>query len=96
MMRVGGTVFRGFEATEEAFSSGAKEGSFGDLFRQALNDTSDLQGNAKGLIEQFLRGEPVEVHQLMAASEEASISLEVLVELRNKLIEAYRTLMNMQ
>jgi flagellar hook-basal body complex protein FliE len=31
----------------------------------------------------------------MAASEEASISLEMLVELRNKLMDAYKTVMNM-
>jgi hypothetical protein len=44
----------------------------------------------------FLRGEPVELHQVMAAAEEASLSLELLVETRNKLTDAYRTLMNLQ
>jgi flagellar hook-basal body complex protein FliE len=48
------------------------------------------------MIAAFLRGEPVELHQVMAASEEASISLELMVEIRNKLIEAYRTVMNVQ
>ena len=44
----------------------------------------------------FLRGENVEMHQVMAASEEAGISLEMMVEVRNKFAEAYRTLINMQ
>jgi flagellar hook-basal body complex protein FliE len=69
---------------------------FGDLFRKAINDTSTLQDNAKDMIAAYLRGEPVELHQVMAASEEASISLELLVELRNKLTDAYRTVMNIQ
>jgi flagellar hook-basal body complex protein FliE len=61
-----------------------------------LNDTADIQDESRDLIAAFLRGEPVELHQLMAASEEAAISLQLLVELRNKLTDAYRTVMNMQ
>lgn len=72
------------------------DGSFGDLFTRALGDATELEGNAKDLITRFLRGEPVELHQIMAASEEASISLELLVEIRNKLTEAYRSVMNVQ
>src|SRR5262245_30057938 len=64
---------------------GPNEPSFGDMFAQVLNDTSGLEQNAKDLIGAFLRGEHVELHQVMAASEEASISLELLVEIRNKL-----------
>ena len=75
---------------------GATGPSFADLFKRALNDASGLEGEAKEMIGAFLRGEPVELHQVMAASEEASISLELLVEMRNKLTEAYRSVMNMQ
>ena len=44
----------------------------------------------------FLRGDAVDLHQVVAASEEASISLELLVEIRNKLADAYRTVMSIQ
>jgi len=70
--------------------------SFGDMFKKVLSDTSDLESGSRDLIQSFLRGEPVELHQVMAASEEASISLELLVELRNKLTDAYRAVMNVQ
>lgn len=70
--------------------------SFADVFKRVLGDTSELQGDARQLIEAFLRGEPVELHQVMAASQEAAISLELLVEIRNKLTAAYRTVMNIQ
>jgi flagellar hook-basal body complex protein FliE len=69
---------------------------FGDVFKRVVGDASALQDDARDLIAAFLRGEPVELHQVMAASEEASISLELLVEIRNKLTDAYRTVMNMQ
>lgn len=70
--------------------------SFGDLLGRALNDASDMQDHSKDMIAAFLRGEPVELHQVMAASEEASISLQLLVEMRNKLTDAYRTIMSVQ
>ncbi|MFZ5623216.1 MAG: flagellar hook-basal body complex protein FliE [Gemmatimonadota bacterium] len=74
----------------------AGEPSFGDVFRRAINDASAAQDGAKDMIASFLRGEPVELHQVMAASEEAQLSLEFLVEIRNKLAEAYRSVMNTQ
>jgi len=81
-----------YEATLSAKEPGGA--GFGDLFKRAINDTSGLQSDAKDMIGAFLRGEPVELHQVMAASEEAQISLELLVEIRNKLTEAYRSVMN--
>jgi len=73
-----------------------KTDSFADLFKKALNDASGLQEESQQMINAFVRGEPVEIHRVMAAAEEASISLELLVQIRNKLTEAYRTVMNMQ
>lgn len=70
--------------------------SFGQTLQEALGQVSSLQDRAKDAISAFLRGEPVEIHQVMAAAEEAGIALEMLIEVRNKLMEAYRTVMNMQ
>ena len=70
--------------------------SFGDTLTRALNEVSNTQDRAEDYVQKFMRGEPVELHQVMAATEEASLSLELLVELRNKLTEAYRTVMQMQ
>jgi len=97
-LRIGAPLTGPLERPEIAApqSGPAPGGSFGDLFKKALNDTSNMQDNAQDMIASYLRGEPVELHQVMAASEEASISLELLVELRNKLTEAYRTVMNIQ
>ncbi len=74
----------------------AADGSFADLLKKAVGDASDMQTDAQSMIGAFLRGEPVELHQVMAASQEAQISLELLVEIRNKLTDAYRTVMNLQ
>jgi flagellar hook-basal body complex protein FliE len=70
--------------------------SFSDTLKRALGEVSGAQDNATDEMQRFMRGEPVELHQVMAAAEEAGIALEMLVELRNKFTEAYRTLVNMQ
>jgi flagellar hook-basal body complex protein FliE len=69
--------------------------SFSDSLKRALNEVSSSQETAQDYIQRFVRGEPVELHQVMAAAEEASISLEMLVELRNKIMDAYRTVVSM-
>jgi flagellar hook-basal body complex protein FliE len=70
--------------------------SFADTLEKALGEVSELQGEARDAISAFLRGDPVEIHEVMAATEEAGIALEMLIEVRNKLTEAYRTVINMQ
>lgn len=77
--------------------TGAAQGpSFGDTLKQFVNDVSAQQDASSDLKDKFLRGEPVELHQVMAAGEEAQISLELMVTLRDKVAEAYRTLVSMQ
>ena len=73
----------------------ANGSSFGDTLKRVLNDVSATQDVSQDYIQRFVRGEPVELHQVMAAAEEASISLEMLVELRNKLTDAYKTVMQL-
>lgn len=75
---------------------GVEQPSFKDALERALGDVSALQSEAQDAIGAFLRGEPVEVHQVMAAAEEAGIALEMLIEIRNKLTEAYRSVIQMQ
>ena len=70
--------------------------SFGDTLKKAINEVSGAQDTAADYAGKFMRGEPVELHQVMAATEEAGIALETMVEIRNKFAEAYRTLVNMQ
>jgi flagellar hook-basal body complex protein FliE len=84
-------------ALDQFAPRGPEDGpSFADTLSRVVGDTSQMQDDATALIGRFVRGEPVELHQVMAASEEAGIALEFLVELRNKLTDAYRTVMNVQ
>ncbi|MEP7343995.1 MAG: flagellar hook-basal body complex protein FliE [Gemmatimonadaceae bacterium] len=70
--------------------------SFGDTLKRYVNQVSDTQDVASDLVQRFVNGEPVELHQVMAKTEEASLSLELMIEIRNKFTEAYRSVMAMQ
>lgn len=70
--------------------------SFADALKNAVGDVSSMQDKASDAIAAFVRGDPVELHDVMAATEEAGIALEALIEIRNKITEAYRTVINMQ
>jgi flagellar hook-basal body complex protein FliE len=84
--------------TPSMSAAGAANGgvSFGDTLKDALGEVSAAQDNATDKIQAFLRGDQVELHEVMAATEEAGIAVEMLVEVRNKFTEAYRTIINMQ
>ena len=70
--------------------------SFAETLTNAIGGVSEAQERSAAMTGAFVRGEQVELHQVMAAAEEASLSLELLVEVRNKFTEAYRTVINMQ
>jgi flagellar hook-basal body complex protein FliE len=69
---------------------------FGDVLTRAVNEVSAAQDLSGETTRRFLNGEPVELHQVMAASAEAGIALDTMIELRNKVVDAYRTVMSMQ
>ncbi|MGH7504823.1 MAG: flagellar hook-basal body complex protein FliE [Longimicrobiales bacterium] len=90
-------ALRGPDSRWRSFGPRGEGGaSFVDSLKQALGDVSALQEGAKDAIGAFLRGEPVELHEVMAATEEAGIALEMLIEIRNKITDAYRAVIGMQ
>jgi flagellar hook-basal body complex protein FliE len=70
--------------------------SFKDTFTRAMNTVTDTRDYSADLTQRFAAGEQVELHSVMAASEEAGLALDLAIEMRNKVVEAYRALINMQ
>jgi flagellar hook-basal body complex protein FliE len=70
--------------------------AFGDLLKSSINAVNDLQQTSGQLKTAFELGEPgVDLAQVMIASQKASVSFQAMVQVRNKLIEAYKDVMNM-
>lgn len=70
--------------------------SFGQIVSQKLEEANSLQKDADQLTESFLLGGPVEIHQMLIAMEKADLALRQTVEIRNKMVEAYKQIANMQ
>jgi flagellar hook-basal body complex protein FliE len=68
---------------------------FGDVIKQAIKRVSDMQIRADQSVEQLLKGE-TGIHETMIASQKADISLRLLLQVRNKVMDAYREVMRMQ
>jgi len=70
--------------------------SFGDLLTQSINQVSRLQHEADASINDLAAGKQTDIHQTMIAVEKAEVSFELLMQIRNKVIAAYETIMRTQ
>jgi flagellar hook-basal body complex protein FliE len=70
--------------------------TWGHMVQQMVMDVNSKQKSAAEQVSDVLRGGPTPVHQAMIASEEAGLSFEMLNEMRNKLVDAYQQVMQMQ
>jgi len=70
--------------------------SFGSLLGQMVQDVNARQGAATQALQDLQAGKNVSLHQAVIAMEEASVSFQLMVEVRNKLLDSYQELMRMQ
>ena len=67
--------------------------SFSDTLKRYISDANDLQISADRDIQRMIAGEDIDAHEVMTAVEKASMSFEMVMEIRNKMLEAYREVM---
>lgn len=80
-------------------SNDTKDRSFDDVFQSMLGmveETNELQNSAESAEIQFALGDSVNTHDLQIAQEKANTALQYTVAVRDKLLEAYKEIMNMQ
>ncbi len=70
-------------------------GSFQNLLSGFVNEVSQKQFAAGEAVNGLLSGKNVSLHQTMISMEEASVSFQLMVEVRNKLLDSYQELMRM-
>lgn len=73
-----------------------KSNNFLDTLKEKLNEVNDKQIEADDLTQKFIKGEEDDVHKVMLSTEEAKMSLELAVQIRNKLVDAYEEFNRMQ
>ncbi|MBB6282157.1 MULTISPECIES: flagellar hook-basal body complex protein FliE [Geobacillus] len=82
-------------AAQSPVKPAAVQKQFAAFLKEALNNVNDAQIQADALTEKLVRGENVQLHDVMIAAQKASITLQLTLEIRNKAIEAYQEMMRM-
>lgn len=70
--------------------------SFGDLLKNSLQHVNRVQMETDQAVNQVITGEETNIHQVMIAMEKASLSLELMTQVRNKVLAAYDEIKRMQ
>ena len=83
-------------STQTIAPPAAQGASFGNVIGELVHDVSAKQATAGNAVQGLISGQNVSLHQTMIAMEEASVSFQLMVEVRNKLLESYQELMRMQ
>ena len=75
---------------------GKPQGAFGDVLKQAVTEINQLQNSADRAITGVQLGQSGSIHEAMIAIEKADISFRAMMQVRNKILEAYQEIMRMQ
>lgn len=73
-----------------------KGNSFKNIIRDELEKVNQEQIKADQLTEGFISGQVEDLHDVLIATEEARLSLELAVQIRNKCVEGFKEINNMQ
>ena len=91
--RITGSLATTANNAQEADKKGI---DFGKILSQKLDQVNNMQAYADEMTESFISGQAEDLHTVMIATEEARLSLELAVQIRNKMVEAYQELNRMQ
>ncbi len=72
------------------------EGSFAAELHSAVSRVDKAMSESNGLTQRLLRGENVELHTVALRAQEASLQFDMLLQVRNRLIQGYQEIMRLQ
>jgi flagellar hook-basal body complex protein FliE len=71
-------------------------GGFQDVLASAIQQVEAVQQNASQSVERFLTGDGEELHTTILATQQADLSMDLFLQMRNKVVSAYQEIMRMQ
>jgi flagellar hook-basal body complex protein FliE len=74
----------------------SESGGFQDLLLRTWQDTQQLTGNSRAAVESSLIGDDLAMVETFTAMRESDIALRLMMQVRNKLIDAYQELQQMR
>ncbi|AQS59825.1 flagellar hook-basal body complex protein FliE [Desulforamulus ferrireducens] len=69
---------------------------FGEVLNKAINHLNQTQIQADKAMQDFLVGDIQDIHQVTIPMQEAKLTMQLAVEVRNKIVEAYQEISRMQ
>jgi len=69
---------------------------FSAMLSDALENVNNLQTESTKATESFINGETDNIHSVMLTSSKANLALQMTIQVRNKVMDAYNEIMNMQ
>lgn len=87
---------RQIESPLSPTDSGVAGKSFGQLLNDSLEKVNDMQLQADRGAKELVAGRNKNIHETMLLMEQADMSYRLAMQVRNKVIEAYREIMRMQ
>lgn len=77
-------------------SAQQSESSFSNILTQAIDNIEETEAEVQLANDGLLTGETDDIHTALIASQKAEIAVSLAVEVRNRVLEAYNSVMNMQ
>ena len=74
----------------------AKGSGFFDVLQKSMEEVNVNQLEADGAIKDLVAGKNKNIHETMLAIQKADLSLKTMMQVRNKILEAYKEIMRMQ
>ncbi len=84
-----------FQPAGQASEAGATSQFMGSL-KDAINSINEAQLGASNAVEQLVTGQTQNIHQAMVALQQADVSFQLMMQVRNKLVAAYEEIQRMQ
>ncbi len=84
----------GMDAASEVGEAGGS--SFSDMLKSSIGKVNEMQTQADTAIGELVAGRTKNIHETMLAIERADTSLKLAMQVRNKILDAYREIMRMQ
>ena len=84
------------EATQQAGGVQPPTESFASMLGKMVSEVNLQQNGAMQSVNALQAGQNVPLHQAVIAMEEANVSFQLMVEVRNRMLDAYQEVMRMQ
>src|SRR5438270_5963701 len=72
------------------------DAGFGSVLQDAMHKVGELNDTASRGVENFLSGEGDDLHKTIMATQRADLAMELFLQVRNKVVQAYQEVMRMQ